>query len=366
MATGTSWADEMDELPSAPAPRDFSDSGAPGAFGARPMRSRFEENGSFSRMREEPPLPTEPPFTAFVVNLSFESTESDVQNFFEPLTPVSVRLVSGHDGRPRGYGYVEFSTLDELKEALTYTGRSMDNRNVRVSVAESSSRAIKGAAADDASQWRRATPLPGGDDRRSGFGGVPSGGGFDSMGVTADGTRGGFGSKFEQSAERPRRGMAEPAEPGRGDDASDWRTGKPVVNKGPRFGFGSGEGRERSRPPLDEDGHSTWRSARPAATASERRKLDLKPRNATPSSTSAASVSSPFGSAKPVDVAEREREIQEKIQTQDRAWRASHPKTEKKPSAPDGAWRKADSASTEKRANDSPKVDESTEKDVSE
>lgn len=335
------------------APRDYgSDFAAGGGLGARGGRSRFDDGPGFARA--EPPLPTEPPFTAFVVNLSFESTEADVEHFFEPLKPVSIRLVSGHDGRPKGYGYVEFETLDILKEALTFTGKPMDNRNVRVSVAEPSSRSMKGAMADEATQWRRSTPLAA-DNRGGPFGGGPSGGssGFDEMGVGSDGTRSGFGGKFVPTADRPRRGGIEPAEPGRGDTASDWRTGKPVSGKSSsRFGFGGdSERRGGDRPGAADEGFANWRAGRQASAESatgERRKLDLKPRSTTASSTSATSQSSarsnPFGSAKPVDVGQREREIDEKIREQDRIRREERLKEdERKKSraskAPsDGAW----------------------------
>ncbi|WFD47295.1 Eukaryotic translation initiation factor 4B [Malassezia furfur] len=370
--TGSSWADEMDELPSAPAPRDQMSGFGSGGLGSRPMgRSRFEDHGA-PFAREEPPLPTEPPFTAFVVNLSFESTESDVQYFFEPLKPLSVRLVSSHDGRPKGYGYVEFETLDQLKEALTYTGRPLDNRNVRVSVAEPSSRGLKSTMADDASQWRRSTPLP--SSNRGGFGDFGSGSGFDEMGVGADGSRSGFGGKFTPSADRPPRRSMEPMEPSRSDTASDWRTGKPVTgrNNTSRFGFGSADGErrgggfERREPGASEEGFANWRAGRLSSGGSqgstERRKLDLKPRGSTPSGTptspsQGSARSNPFGAAKPVDVGQREREIDEKIRVQDRLRREERQKhEEKKARAPkaktEGAWRSAAPSASAEKSND--------------
>ncbi|WFD19902.1 Eukaryotic translation initiation factor 4B [Malassezia caprae] len=356
--TGTSWADELDDLPSAPAPRDhhMADYGA-ADMGSRMPRSRFD--GPPPVMREEPPLPTQPPFTAFVVNLSFDSTEGDVRMFFEPMNPISVRLVNGPDGRPRGYGYVEFETLDELKDALTYTGKPLANRNVRVSVAEPSSRALKSAAADDATQWRRSTPLPA-DDRRFG---APSGiSGFEEMSISGDGTRSGFGAKFTPSSDIPRRrGPLEPAEPSASDVASDWRTGKPISGKPSRFGFGDREGGGRSGGfggrRFDDDDLSNWRSGKPAAergAATERRKLDLKPRTAPVGetlTTSSTGRSNPFGAAKPVDVVERQREIDEKIREQDRLRREQRAKQDEKKSKSFFKPGAADAWSTEEPSN---------------
>jgi len=274
-------------------------------MGARP---RFD--GMPPPMREDPPLPTEPPFTAFVVNLSFDSTEGDVAYFFEPLKPISVRLVTAHDGRPKGYGYVEFETLDQLKEALTYSGKPLDNRNVRVSVAESPSRGGRSSAvADDASQWRRSTPLP------------PRGGFEPGVSPTLDPAR-----------RLPRAGF-EPPEPSVSDVASDWRTGKPVVGRGPRSGSGEGFGSRFPRraghdegSPMDDDRLAAWRQGKTGGggVSHERKKLQLKPRGTTPASEVTATSSSgssrpnPFGDAKPVNVLDREREIQAKIEEKDR------------------------------------------------
>lgn len=40
------------------------------------------------------------------------------------------------DRKPKGFGYVEFATLDGLKKALEFNGTQFQGRNIRVSVAE--------------------------------------------------------------------------------------------------------------------------------------------------------------------------------------------------------------------------------------
>lgn len=40
------------------------------------------------------------------------------------------------DRKPKGFGYVEFGTVDGLKKALDLSGSQFQGRNVRVSVAE--------------------------------------------------------------------------------------------------------------------------------------------------------------------------------------------------------------------------------------
>lgn len=52
-------------------------------------------------------------------------------------------MVNGPDGRPKGFGYVEFETLDGLKDALTKSGTNWLGRTVRISVAEAREGASK-------------------------------------------------------------------------------------------------------------------------------------------------------------------------------------------------------------------------------
>ena len=136
----------MDDLPTAPAPRE-------GSFGGdylSSMPDRADRDAAFARgggaggygsrdmgpPRDDVPLPTRPPFTAFVGNLNFDATEGDLEDYFGGLNVTSVRLVNGFDGRPKGFGYVEFSALDDLKGALERHGGQCAGRTVKVSVAE--------------------------------------------------------------------------------------------------------------------------------------------------------------------------------------------------------------------------------------
>jgi translation initiation factor 4B len=48
----------------------------------------------------------------------------------------SVKLIADFDGKPKGFGYVEFGSLESLKEALSRSGEQLASRTVRVSVAE--------------------------------------------------------------------------------------------------------------------------------------------------------------------------------------------------------------------------------------
>lgn len=353
------------------------------------------------------PIPDEPPFTAFIGSMSFESTDADLSAFFEGLPVTSIRIVTeGFSGKSKGFGYVEFSSREALEDALSRTGGVITGRPVRISVAEPPRSSA--SAADGADQWRRSGPAL--TSSRPSHGGFGSGGfddgpsGFDSMDV-AGGVRAGFGSKFNPSAAAPRtsRFGGGDFDPAAGDDASNWRTGKPVESRGPptrsfshtstggedvvldRSAFGQkvrdapvpDERLERSERPgrmgfgrtLDSDvtlDRSTfgtkvstaapaqerrggfferrtsnqptspgatpaeeadqWRRSGPVAPSAprERPHLKLQPRSANPR---AAAVNepansgkpSPFGAAKPVDNAEREREIAARAEERRRA-----------------------------------------------
>ena len=88
-------------------------------------------------VREQLPLPNKPPYTVHLGNMSFDATEGDIQDFFQACEVTNVRIVEDKlDRKPKGFGYVEFASLDGLKRALDFNGTQFQGRNIRVSVAE--------------------------------------------------------------------------------------------------------------------------------------------------------------------------------------------------------------------------------------
>ncbi|KAK7678527.1 hypothetical protein QCA50_010932 [Cerrena zonata] len=358
-----SWADEMDSLPTAPAARSDSD--------ARPgdrrrddfLSSRPDRAGP---PREDLPLPTEPPYTAFIGNLVFDLVETDLEEFFGAPNVKSVKIIKDRDDRPKGFGYVEFTDLDGLKAALAKSGESLAGRNIRVSVAEPpKERGGFGGGAggfDDEkfdAPWRRDGPLPDlpsrGGPRGPRSEGLPSR--EPPPPTNADVVNDWRSSRpaarapppEESSYKRRGSGLRSPdAGPtGPADSEDTWSKGskfKPSGppeerSPGPRFGsLRGGPPRETDTPsPPEED---NWRRSRgpvsrnstspnnstPPTPQLSRRKLELLPRsNATsavpsplsspnPSHAVPASRPNPFGAARPVDVTAREAAVEEKIE----------------------------------------------------
>jgi translation initiation factor 4B len=69
--------------------------------------------------------------------MSFEATPGEVSDFFKACDVTNVRIVEDKlDHRPKGFGYVEFGSLEGLKKALTYNGNQLGGRAIRISVAD--------------------------------------------------------------------------------------------------------------------------------------------------------------------------------------------------------------------------------------
>ncbi|KZS92576.1 RNA-binding domain-containing protein [Sistotremastrum niveocremeum HHB9708] len=354
-----SWADEMDALPSAPAAKDDNDASHPGE---RNFDRRDRDYGERSHQppREELPLPTQPPYTAFVGNLSFDCTEGDLEGFFGPKTK-SAKIIRDRDEKPKGFGYVEFEDLEALKEGLQKSGSTFSGRNVRVSVAEPPKERIGGGGFDDekfAGNWRRDGPLPDRQSSRSRFDedrGSRFGQGREgreplppSVAETVDDWRGNRPGPLpprEDHARPPRRsGFSTPVGEHSAADAEEvWTIGskfKPSPTNsesGSRSRFGSMRSDMGPPPPRESAApESDWRSrptrqdsfdrssSTPPTPQLNRRRLELLPRS-TAGSTVASPLSSPkaahatarpnpFGAAKPVDVSAKEAAVAERLE----------------------------------------------------
>lgn len=352
-----SWADEMEDLPVTSGPSAGYGSSRPtfgSSGGGMSSIDRAADRGF--AVREELPLPSKPPFTAHLGNLSYDATEGDIQDFFDGCDVTNVRIVEDKlDHRPKGFGYVEFGTVDGLKKALSLSGTQFQGRNIKVSVAEPPKDRVETRVFDD---WTRKGPLPPAEGQRRsagsgfnrGFGGPESDAGSDRGGsgrrpFESDGRVRDFGNwerKGPLASPTPSAGPPrETREPRERKMSPNW--GEARSNSRPRRDF------SESRPPVERqptaaDLDDSWRSkmkpdsaaakssepatpevsspsspaAKPAALAS-RPKLNLQKRTvsetpAAPTSASGDSKASPFGAARPIDTAAKEREIEERRQ----------------------------------------------------
>src|SRR3954462_12858207 len=74
----------------------------------------------------------------FVGNLSFNTTENDLQDAFAAHgTVVEANLMMDRaTGRPRGFGFVTMSTEEEAQKAIeALDGATVDGRNLTVNIA---------------------------------------------------------------------------------------------------------------------------------------------------------------------------------------------------------------------------------------
>ena len=74
----------------------------------------------------------------FVGNLSFNTTENDLQDAFAAHgTVLEANLMTDRDsGRPRGFAFVTMSTEEEAQKAINaLNGANLDGRNLTVNVA---------------------------------------------------------------------------------------------------------------------------------------------------------------------------------------------------------------------------------------
>ncbi|KAF8170119.1 hypothetical protein BJ912DRAFT_998257 [Pholiota molesta] len=318
--------------------------------------------------REDLPLPTQPPYTAFVGNLAFDLTEIELGQFFSGIKTKSVKIIKDKDEKPKGFGYIEFEDLEGLKDALAKTGSSFSGRTVRVSVAEPPKERGFGGASEDSAKfdnpWRRDGPLPDLPDSRD-----PSRRRFDGPSDRADRQVSSAADGVDQwRSNKPQRIPDSDAPPfkrkGSGFLSSEtqasaadkdevWAIGSKfksttngasddISGKSNRIRGDMGPPREA---PSDEgDWRSAARQPKPVPTGRTsispssstpptpqlaRRKLELLPRSGnasvspsplsspkmgptTPASQTARP--SPFGAAKPVDVSSRDKEVAERIE----------------------------------------------------
>ncbi|KAJ1921055.1 Eukaryotic translation initiation factor 4B [Mycoemilia scoparia] len=252
---GSSWADEMNEYP---IPISLPDN-------ERKREDRYQRDQGFARQeREQLPLPTSAPFNARVNNLGYEVNEDDIRAYFSDVK--EVRLITDKmTARSKGIAFVEFETLDGLKQALDKSGLEFAGRSVFVNVAEARPERAEGGS------WRRAESREPREQSHEPLGPTQADKDSDWRSHPAPVSREGHREpRFERSgSDLHRRPIGEPREPlppSEADKDSDWRRHAPVTSSN-----SSQEGR-RGRDFSSEPRHRSpqfTNTIRPRATDTE-------------------------------------------------------------------------------------------------
>ncbi|KAI1777663.1 hypothetical protein F4818DRAFT_320988 [Hypoxylon cercidicola] len=378
---GGSWADEVeDSFGSQPLPSSTSErrSGYSSYGGGNGVNERgYSIRDSYSAGPAQ--LPTKPPYTAHLGNLSYEATTESVTDFFEDCDITSVRIIEDRlEQRPKGFAYAEFANVEGLKKALTLDGTSFQGRTIKIKIADPpKERDNRGDVARDLSSWERKGPLADlpsrSNDRRQDFGERRAPSFRDAP--ADDGKVRDFGNwerkgplsplpqterpEGSRDSSRPRTNDANRADTFRKDrraSPATWGEGRQEGSRPPREFKERTERPERperaeraERAATAADLDNQWRNhmkpdrqvkspeqshegseAPPSPATSSvaptgRPKLNLQKRTVSGSpdvlspglpSASGDSKASPFGAARPIDTAAKEREIAEKREQQ--------------------------------------------------
>ena len=231
-----------------------------------------------------PALPVQPPFKAYLSNIPFDLDELLVERFFQGLKIIDIVITRHRDTyKPKGC-FVEFSTQQDLKNALTFNGKDILRRPVSIQVADP----------------RPQGSAPGGFRQgRGGAGGM---------------RRNDFSSTYERSG------------PGRRGGGGGGGGGGGMRSYDDSTGSNSRWGREKPDSPPRS----------PARSPRERPKLILQPRSGSTAETSEVHQGSrpnPFGNARPTDTATKLQELEERLAEQKKKSAPGPPAPPSKPTA---------------------------------
>uniref|UniRef100_A0A1I8ACE1 Eukaryotic translation initiation factor 4H n=1 Tax=Steinernema glaseri TaxID=37863 RepID=A0A1I8ACE1_9BILA len=134
--------------------------------------------------RAQKPLPTEPPYKAYVGNLPFDCVQGDFDDIFRDCSIVNIHMCRDRESDQfKGFAYVEFATVEDLEKGLSVNGHMFENRPLRIDVADAPRKQDRGG-------FRGGR---GGGDRggsRGGAGGGNPRGGRPAGGFAQGGSRG--------------------------------------------------------------------------------------------------------------------------------------------------------------------------------
>ena len=76
--------------------------------------------------------------TAFVGNLSYQTTKETLAKYFAGCGKVvEIRIPLNEEGKPRGFAHVEFDSEEAVKKAIALSGNDLDGRSIKVDFSQS-------------------------------------------------------------------------------------------------------------------------------------------------------------------------------------------------------------------------------------
>jgi len=146
-----------------------------------------------------PGRPTSAPSKVlFAGNLNYDTTSESLREAFTGAEELSdVRIMYGQDGQSRGFGYVEFGSVESATKALDFNGTDVDGRALKLDYApEKGQGGGGGGGGFGGGRGGGRGGFGGGRGGRGGFGGDRGGRGGYGGGRGGDrGGRGGFGGR---------------------------------------------------------------------------------------------------------------------------------------------------------------------------
>ncbi|KAF7271745.1 hypothetical protein GWI33_015423 [Rhynchophorus ferrugineus] len=194
--------------------------------------------GGGGRRGGRKPLPTEPPFVAYVGNLPTGVVQGDVNKIFNKLRVKNVRLVMDKEtDKFKGFCYVEFETVRDLEDAISLNGGvDVDGNVIKIDVAEGKRNDRPGfdRGGRGGGMNRRRPPHNSYNDgdferRTAGGGGPPRGGPGGFQDASRSGHRGNYGNFT-------------------GDEGGNWNQRGGARGGGGNFGGPAGGGGRPGRP----------------------------------------------------------------------------------------------------------------------
>ncbi|XP_001990830.2 eukaryotic translation initiation factor 4B isoform X2 [Drosophila grimshawi] len=275
-----------------------------------------------NRIFDDDSIPHRPPFIAYINNLPFDAGEDDIYEFFGSINLASLRLPreDGETGRSRGFGYVELESREDLIHVLSLPDPSIKGRRIRIELS------------NENDQQNRQK----GNRRFEGFGNSNENRDFGNWRRDSQNNGsnfGGYSGNFDRGFNRERKPIAEREE---NNTPGSWRTNSRQQSSDfspPRRGGDRNDMEKYRSRNMDSNVRDDGAGS---ASTEERPKLNLKPRTLplpemvhkpemeqqqqqhdNDSDTKVVNVKQSsvnvFGSAKPVDTATRELEIEERL-----------------------------------------------------